>query len=160
RSGAPEVERGMNATRTPGGVPGGIGQTVAAVRPPVGVLAAVLAIAIAVAVSWSWQREAFHLAGRYQHSVAGLRAPIKFLTLPLPRAALAGGHTLPIYGSSELYCCGDPYRPTQLFASQPTGFDVFALGRYGIGNLLYAEAFGALGDALGGKKLVFIDSPP
>jgi len=150
----------MNATRTPGGVPGGIGPTAVAVRPPVGVLAAVLAIAIAVAVSWSWQREAFHLASRYQRSVAGLRAPIKFLSLPFQQAALAGGHTLPIYGSSELYCCGDPYRPTQLFASQPTGFDVLALGRYGIGNLLYAETFGALGHALEDKKLVFIDSPP
>src|SRR5262245_5756264 len=150
----------MNATRTPGGVPGGIGPTAAAVRPPVGVLAAVLAIAIAVTVSWSWQRDAFHLASRYQRSVAGLRAPIKFLSLPFQQAALAGGHSLPIYGSSELYCCGDPYRPTQLFASQPTGFDVLALGRYGIGNLLYAETFGALGHTLEGKRLVFIASPP
>ncbi len=150
----------MNATRTPGGVRAGIGPATVSVRRPVGVLAAALAVAIAVAVSWSWQVQAFHEASRYQRSVAGLRAPIKFLTLPFQRAALATGHTLPIYGSSELYCCGDPYRPTQLFASQPTGFDVFALGRYGIGNLLFAQTFAALGRALEGRKLVIIDSPP
>src|SRR5262249_25979981 len=103
---------------------------------------------------------AFHEAGHLRRSVAPLRAPIKFLTLPVQLSVLANDRTLPIYGSSELYCCGDPYRPTQLFASQPTGFDVFAFGRYGVGHLLYAETFGALGHALEGKKLVVIDSPP
>jgi D-alanine transfer protein len=129
-------------------------------RCPVGVLAAALAIGIAVAVSWSWQVQAFHQASHYQHSVAGLYSAVKFLTLPFQRAAFADGHTLPIYGSSELYCCGDPYRPTQLFASHPTGFGVFALGRYGMGNLLFAKTLGALGRALEGKKVVIIDSPP
>ena len=127
---------------------------------PVGVLAALLATVIAVAISREWQRQAFHEASHHRSSVAPLRAPIKFLTLPLQLSALASDGTLPIYGSSELYCCGDPYRPTQLFASQPTGFDVYALGRYGIGNLLFAQTFGALGRALEGKKLVVIDSPP
>src|SRR5262245_22645229 len=149
----------MNATRTRAGAAGEIGRA-SLERRPVAVLAAALAFTIVVALSWGWQAQAFHQASRYQHSVAGLYSPVKFLTLPLQQAALAGGHTLPIYGSSELYCCGDPYRPTQLFASQPTGFDVLALGRYGIGNLLYAETFGSLGHALEGKKLVFIDSPP
>src|SRR5262249_35009316 len=107
-----------------------------------------------------WQRAAFHEAGHFRRSVAPLRAPVKFVTLPVQLSVLANDRTLPIYGSSELYCCGDPYRPTQLFASQPTGFDVFAFGRYGIGNLLYAETFGALGHALEGQKLLVIDSPP
>ena len=127
---------------------------------PVGVLAAVLATIIAVAISLGWQRAAFHEAGHYRRSLAAQRAPVKFLTLPFQLSVLASGRTLPIYGSSELYCCGDPYRPTQLFASQPTGFDVYAFGRYGTGNLLFAETFGALGRALEGKKLVVIDSPP
>jgi poly-D-alanine transfer protein DltD len=105
---------------------------------PVGVLAAVLATIIAVALSLGWQRAAFHEAGHFRRSVAPLRAPVKFLTLPVQLSVLSNDRTLPIYGSSELYCCGDPYRPTQLFASQPTGFDVFVFGRYGIGNLLYA----------------------
>ncbi len=139
---------------------GEVGSRAMARYGPVGVLAAVLATIIAVAISLEWQREAFHEADHYRRSVADLRAPIKFLTLPIQLSALASGHTLPIYGSSELYCCGDPYRPTQLFASRPTGFDVYAFGRYGIGNLLFAETFGALGHALEGKKLVVIDSPP
>jgi D-alanine transfer protein len=136
----------------------GAGESV--VRAPVGVLAAALAIVIAVAVSWGWQVQAFRMASRYRRSVAAMHAPIKFMTLTFQRAALADDHTLPAYGSSELYCCGDPYRPTQLFASQPTGFEVFALGRFAIGNLLWAQMFGALGRDLEGKKLVIIDSPP
>ena len=149
----------MNATRTLPEAAGEIGRA-SVERRPVGVFAAVLAIAIAVAVSRGWQVQAFHRASHYQRSVAGLYSPVKFLSLPFQQAVLADGHTLPIYGSSELYCCGDPYRPTQLFASHPTGFGVFALGRYGIGNLLFAQTFGALGRVLEGKKLVIIDSPP
>src|SRR5262245_55323768 len=149
----------MNATRTLPEAAGEIGP-VSLERRPVGVLAAALAIAVSVAVSWVWQAQAFHRARHSQRSVAGLYTPVKFLTLPFQQALLAGGHTLPIYGSSELYCCGDPYLPPQLFESHPTGFDTFALGRYGIGNLLFAETFAALGRALEGKKLVIIDSPP
>jgi len=84
---------------------------------------------------------------------------VKSQTLILQRAAFANRHLLPIYGSSELYCCGDPYRATQVFASQPTGFDAFAVGQAGVANLLFLETFGALGDALAGKKLVILNSP-
>jgi D-alanine transfer protein len=140
---------------------GEVGSQAMAPYGPVGVLAAVLATIIAVAFSLGWQRAAFHEAGHFRHLVAPLHAPVKFLTLPVQLSVFANDRTLPIYGSSELYeHGGDPYRPTQLFASQPTGFDVFAFGRYGIGNLLFAQTFGALGRALEGKKLVVIDSPP
>jgi len=149
----------MNATRTRPEAVGEIGRA-SLERRPVAILAAALAFAIVVGLSWGWQAQAFHQASRYQGSVAGLYSPVKFLTLPLQQAALADPHILPIYGSSELYCCGDPYRPTQLFASQPTGFDVLALGRYGIGNLLFAQTFAALGRALEGKKVVVLDSAP
>jgi D-alanine transfer protein len=129
-------------------------------RRPVGILAAMLALAIGVGLAWSGQRYVLHVSSRYLEAMANVRAPIKSITLTLQRAAIESGHTLPLYGSSELYCCGDPYRPTQLFASRPTGFDVFAIGRSGIGNLLFMEMFGALGYALDGKKLVMLDSPP
>src|SRR5262245_37129150 len=119
-----------------------------------------LALTIGIGLAWSWQRSVVHVSGEYLDAMANIRAPIKSITLTLQRAALEGPHTLPLYGSSELYCCGDPYRPTQLFASQPTGFDVFAIGRSGIGNLLFMEMFGALGHSLDGKKLVMLDSPP
>ena len=129
-------------------------------RPPVGILAAMLALAIGIGLAWAGQTYVLHVSGRYLEAMANVRAPIKSITLTLQRAALASGHTLPLYGSSELYCCGDPYRPTQLFASRPTGFDVFAIGRSGIGNLLFMQMFGALGRSLDGKKLVMLDSPP
>jgi D-alanyl-lipoteichoic acid biosynthesis protein DltD len=129
-------------------------------RPPLGILAAMLALAIGIGLAWSWQRSVVHVSGQYLDAMANIRAPIKSITLTLQRAALESPHTLPLYGSSELYCCGDPYRPAQLFASQPTGFDVFAIGRSGIGNLLFMEMFGALGHALDGEKLVMLDSPP
>jgi D-alanine transfer protein len=129
-------------------------------RRPVGILAAMLALAIGVGLAWSGQRYVLHVSSRYLEAMANVRAPIKSITLTLQRAAIESGHTLPFYGSSELYCCGDPYRPTQLFASRPTGFDVFAIGRSGVGNLLFMEMFGALGYALDGKKLVMLDSPP
>ncbi len=149
------------ATARPGGRGTGDVTLVAdTARPPVGILAAMLALAIGIGLAWAGQRYVLHVSGRYLEAMANVRAPIKSITLTLQRAALASGHTLPLYGSSELYCCGDPYRPTQLFASRPTGFDVFAIGRSGIGNLLFMEMFGALGHSLDGKKLVMLDSPP
>jgi poly-D-alanine transfer protein DltD len=106
-----------------------------------------LALAIGIGLAWAGQTYVLHVSARYLEAMANVRAPIKSITLTLQRAALASGHTLPLYESSELYCCGDPYRPTQLFASRPTGFDVYAFGRYGIGNLLYAETLGRSGSA-------------
>src|SRR5204862_5617326 len=53
-----------------------------------------------------------------------------------------------------------PYRATQLFASGPTGFEAFAIGRPGVGHPLFMELFGALGTTLAGKKVVIIASPP
>src|SRR5262249_21311659 len=133
----------------------------AAVRGPrpVGIVAAVIAIAIAVGVG-SWQQvRTLRVARHYVRAIAEPSSPIKSQTLIFQRAALASGHMLPIYGSSELYCCGDPYRATQLFASEPTGFDAFAVGLIGTGDLFFAETFGALGNALRGKKVVILDSP-
>jgi len=129
-------------------------------RRPVAIPAALLAIAIAACVAWSAQISALRMAVRSAGALANVRTPLKPLTLTLQRAAFESGHILPVYGSSELYCCGNPYRPTQLFASEPTGFDAFAIGRPGMGNLLFTQTFGALGRTLQDKKLVLIDSPP
>jgi poly-D-alanine transfer protein DltD len=126
---------------------------------PVGILAALLAVAIAVGVARSGQVYALRLAGRYVQAVAGHPSPVKSATLTMQRAAFASGHMLPVYGSSELYCCGNPYRATQLFASEPTGFGAFALGRAGTGDLFFMETFGALGHVLDGRKVVISSSP-
>jgi D-alanine transfer protein len=119
-----------------------------------------LAAVIAGVVGSSAQYLARRVAARQALAAAATPAVVKSKTLTLQRAALADGHLLPVYGSSELYCCGDPYRATQLFASEPTGFEVFAIGRPGVGNLLFMEMFGALGPALAGRKVVIVDSPP
>jgi len=125
----------------------------------VGFLAAALALLITVGGALMYQSYAVTLAGQYLQAVNLQALPIKWEDLTFQRAAYASGDWLPIYGSSELYCCGDPYRGTQLFAQMPTGFDLFAVGRAGTADLFFLETFGALGDALKGKKLVISDSP-
>src|SRR5205085_3085627 len=114
---------------------------------------------LAGGLGWGAQQLARRKAARRAVAAAPASASIKSRTLTLQRAALADGHLLPVYGSSELYCCGDPYRATQLFASEPGGFEAFAIGRPGVDNLLFAEMFGALGPALAGKKVAVVDSP-
>lgn len=131
-----------------------------AARRPVGVYAAILAIGIAIVGAIGGQAYAVGLAGQYLHAVAGQKLPLKWESLTFQRAAFANGHLLPIYGSSELYCCGDPFHATQLFANEPTGFDAFAVGQAGTADLFFMETFAALGSDLHGKKLVISDSPP
>jgi D-alanine transfer protein len=126
----------------------------------VGILAALLAVAIAVGVACAARVAARRAARRAVHAVAAESGPLKVQTLILQRAALADPHLLPLYGSSELFCCGDPYRATQVFASEPTGFDAFAVGQAGVSNLLFMQMFAALGPVLRGKKLVLLNSPP
>ncbi len=127
---------------------------------PVGILAFVLALAIAFFGLNRAQSYAVEVAGQYVRAVADKPLSIKWLTLTFQRAAYADGHFLPIYGSSELYCCAEPYYATQVFATQPTGFDAFAVGGIGSGDLHNLQMFAALGDVLRGKLLVLSESPP
>ncbi len=127
---------------------------------PVGIVAVVLALAIAFGAGWGVRVYARRLADRHVRAVSAGAVPFKYQTLTLQRAAFASGHVLPIYGSSELTCCGSPHLPTQLFASEPTGFGVFAVGWAGTADLFFMETFAALGRDLNGKKLVVSDSPP
>jgi len=131
----------------------------ASARPPVGILAALLAVAVAVVLAWSGEASSLRFAVRYLRPIAPSPAPVKVQNLTFQRAALASGDMLPIYGSSELYCCGNPYRAAQLFRSEPTGFDAFSVGSPGMSNLLFLQTFGALGRALNGKKVVIFNSP-
>ncbi len=147
------------AATSPGRGAGGDGGDVRAARLPVGILAAGLALAVAVALGSGIQLVARRESARRALSVAAASTPVKTKTLSLQRAALADPRVLPIYGSSELYCCGDPYRPTQLFVDAPSGFEPFAVGRPGVSNLIFAETFGALGEPLRGRKVAIIDSP-
>jgi D-alanine transfer protein len=128
-------------------------------RIPDGVVAAALALAIAGTAGQAMQAYARYVAGRHLALVTTGDVPFKQQTLAFQRAALASGHVLPIYGSSELFCCGRTFRPTAVFASRPTGFDVLALGSGGTGDLFFAETFAALGHDARDKRVVVSDSP-
>jgi poly-D-alanine transfer protein DltD len=127
---------------------------------PVGIVAFVLAVTTTIVLLSFGQASAISMAENYLNVVADKPLPIKWLTLTFQRAAYLQGHYLPIYGSSELYCCGEPYYPQQLFAYQPTGFDAFPVGNVGSGDLHNLQMFAALGDTLRGRKLVLSESPP
>ena len=129
-------------------------------RRPDGIIAALLAIAITAGAGWGIRRYATRLAAREVQSVAACDVRFRDQTLTLQRAALASGRLLPIYGSSELFCCGSPFRPTQVFASRPTAFGVLPIGRAGTSDLFFMQTFAALGHSLRGRKLVLSASPP
>lgn len=126
---------------------------------PDGIVAAVLACAIAGMVGQGLRSYVQHLANHNVSLVTTVALPFKYQTLTFQRAALGSGHVLPIYGSSELFCCGEPFRPTEVFASRPTGFDVLALGHAGSSDLVFAQTFAALGHDLRRKRVVVSDSP-
>ena len=123
-------------------------------------MAALLAIAIAVGAGWATRRYATRLAVSEVQAVAVCDVPFKYQTLTLQRAALASGSLLPIYGSSELFCCGSPFRPTEVFFSRPTAFGVLPIGHAGTADLFFVQTFAALGHSLRGTKLVLSASPP
>src|SRR5579875_1426189 len=128
-------------------------------RRPVGIAAALLAAAIAVGGLMAGQAYALRLAEQHLAGVASGALPIKYETLTFQRAAYAVSGELPIYGSSELFCCGQPDLPTEFFANGTAGFHPFAVGRAGTGDLMFLETFGALGHALRGKRLVVSVAP-
>jgi D-alanine transfer protein len=109
---------------------------------------------------WGGQVYALHLAEQYVHATADQEWPIKWETLTFQRAAFADGHLLPIYGSSELYCCAEPYYATQVFAAEPTGWDGYAVGGLGTGDLLFFQTLADLGPTIRGRRLVISVSPP
>src|SRR5690242_8065622 len=126
---------------------------------PDGIIAFVLAVAIAATAGWAVRVTAQHVATRRLAVLTAGDVPFKSQTFAFQRAALQSGHVLPVYGSSELFCCGRPFRPTDLFASGPTGFEVLALGHAGTTNLFFAQTFAALGTDLRGRRVVVSDSP-
>jgi len=136
-----------------------IPRSTASRRVPDGILAAVLACLIAVAAGHGAQVYARWLASRHLDAVTTAEVPFKFQTLTVQRAALASGHVLPIYGSSELFCCGHPFRPMDTFASRVVGFDTLSLGHPGTSDLYFALTFAALGHDLRDRRVVVSDSP-
>ena len=134
--------------------------TEASSRRPDGIIAALLAVAIAAGAGWGIRRYATRLATTEVEAVTACDVPFRDQTLTLQRAALASGKVLPIYGSSELFCCGSPFRPTEVFASRPTAFGVLPVGHAGTSDLFFMQTFAALGHDLRERKLVVSASPP
>jgi poly-D-alanine transfer protein DltD len=128
-------------------------------RRPDGIIAALLAIAIAAGAGWGIRTYATRLAASRVQAMATCDVPFKYQTLTLQRAALARGDILPLYGSSELFCCGRPYRPGEMFASRPTAFNVLPIGHPGTTDLFFMQTFAALGHDLRGRKLAISTSP-
>jgi len=124
-----------------------------------GLLAAVLALALAAAAGGGLVAHARRVADRRVRATAPADVPFEFQTLTLQTAALASGRVLPIYGSSELFCCGSPFRPTQVFTGAASDFKTLALGKAGTADLVFLQTFAALGRALRGRKLVLSVSP-
>ena len=126
---------------------------------PAGLVAAVLAVLIAVGWLQFYADRAQQLATQYTRVLAPVNLPLKAQTLTLQRAALRQPDLLPIYGTSELYCCGDTLTGPQFFQQAPTGFALFAVGYPITGDLFFAQTFGALGNDLRGRRIVLSDSP-
>ncbi len=83
----------------------------------------------------------------------------KIVGSDLQRIALQQPDLLPIYGSSELLAVDLPYHASNLFASEPTGFTIFPVGKGGAPLLATLQSVAALGDDLRGKKIVIAFSP-
>jgi D-alanine transfer protein len=118
---------------------------------------AVLAIAAMVTAGslYAWREEKRHL-----HALASAPLPQKTLGRALQVAALGEPDLLVVYGSSELMMLGNPYRGNRLFATYPSGFAMFTVGRGGFTTLLMLQAVADAGSALRGKKVAVSLSPP
>lgn len=118
-----------------------------------------LALALAALGLWRYQAGVQARADLYAHALAPLQLPLKTQTLTLQRAGFANPRLLPIYGTSELYCCGLPFNGPTFFLHEPTGFALYAVGVPVTGDLSFALDFAALGGQLRGRRLVISDSP-
>ena len=123
-------------------------------------MAAVLVVGLVLGWLHHYSASTQRLAERYVRALGNVYMnQFKLKTLTLQRAALAESDVLPIYGTSEMYCCGEPYDGPAFYKNAPTGFTMFGVGHFVTRDLFWAETFGALGPALRGKRLVVSDSP-
>ena len=134
--------------------------TSAAQKParPVGLFAALIACIIAVGWLFHYSNHALHVAEKYVRALGPANNEFKARTLTMQRAALKMNGILPVYGTSELYCCAGSFNAGYFYAHAPTGFTVMSVGYPLTADLFWAETFGALGNDLRGRKLVVSDS--
>ena len=122
-------------------------------------LLAVLLVAVLLAAMVIYARM---LELRYVYALAPLFFTQKMQGVALQQAALEQPDLLLLYGSSELQT-GAEYQksefPYHLFATRPTGFDVFPVGQNNMTSLTILQRLAALGPELRGRQVVISLSP-
>jgi len=95
---------------------------------------------------------------RSLHRIAPRSFELKNHGLALQREAFRHGDLLPLYGSSELM---KPVarKAGDFFRSEPTGFEVFPVGKAGTTSIVVLQKLAALGTDLRGRKLAISLSP-
>ena len=96
---------------------------------------------------------------RHIYGLAGSQYPQKSFGLAVQREALLHDDLLPLYGSSEVDR-DSANHPRQLFATAPTGFTAFTVGKRGAPLVSTVQNIAALGRDLRGKKVAVLLSPP
>lgn len=76
----------------------------------------------------------------------------------LQQAAMKIGNSIPLYGSSELYETTNPFHPSNFFRPGDR-LQVDLIGRAYCQSLIQLIDYGALGNAIKGKKIALIVSP-
>lgn len=119
------------------------------------VATAVACVALTLAAGAYQSAQLLH---RYVHALAPGEFQLKGQAVAMQRAAFAQPDLLPIYGSSELVK-PIPDKASLFFASYPTDFEVFPVGRAGCTSLIILQKLAAVGPALRGKKVAISLSP-
>lgn len=119
---------------------------------------ALIACVLMAAILCGGRVLAIYLEERTIHSTAPRDFFIKNQGLAFERAAARAPDILLLYGSSELID-PIPYRASDFFRKEPTGFEVCPVGKAGTTSLIVLQKLGALGSALHGRKVAISLSP-
>jgi D-alanine transfer protein len=134
---------------SPNGSPREPREHVAAAATALGLIALIIAVGLLFAVRF--ERHALR-------AVAPKNFELKNHGLALQREAFRHDDLLPLYGSSELMK-RVPGKAGDFFRREPTGFEVFPVGKAGTTSLVVLQKLVALGTDLHGRKLAFSISP-
>jgi len=120
--------------------------------------AGLLALAIFAVALCGGVAYARRLENGYVRDLSTLKLPTRDRSAALHEAAVRRRDTLLLYGSSEL-TIPNPWRATEHFRKQSSGFQVFPIGRIGTTPLVILEDVAALGTSLRDKRVVVSISP-
>lgn len=101
---------------------------------------------------------ALHIERRLAHLTAAEILEVKDQGISLQEGAFSDKRLLPVYGSSE-FRNDTPFSGRVFFSHEPTGFEIFIIGKAGAKTLITAQRIAALGSKVRGKKVVIILSP-